>query len=186
MISEIVQQWISRQLLQDCPWKWSWKIANLVMESHGKVLEFLLEGFVGILHISFDNNNSQSLLQMASDQRHFWSGQLQGWTRIAIDLIAGLLWTAPRSTSGVHISPNECTSGCQLWTLKSSQGTPTLLLQACHWVIHHSYTTRCCVHSQVSSSLLASMHPSLFIEFHIQIESKSKPLLSDYVRRSIL
>ena len=30
-------------------WKWSWKIADLVMESHGKVMEFRCQDFVGAL-----------------------------------------------------------------------------------------------------------------------------------------
>ena len=29
--------------------EWSWKITNLVMESHGKVMEFHFQGFVGTL-----------------------------------------------------------------------------------------------------------------------------------------
>ena len=38
VVSEVVQKWISREKLQES-WlrKWSWKIANLVMESHGNL-----------------------------------------------------------------------------------------------------------------------------------------------------
>ena len=34
------------------PQKWSWKIADLVMESHGKVMEFRFQAFVGTLIVS--------------------------------------------------------------------------------------------------------------------------------------
>ena len=50
MVSEIVEKWISREKLwESWPRKWSWKIVNLVMESHGKVMEFHFQGFVGTL-----------------------------------------------------------------------------------------------------------------------------------------
>ena len=50
VVSKIVQKWISlEKLCESWWWKWSWKIAELVMESHGKVMKFHFQGFVGTL-----------------------------------------------------------------------------------------------------------------------------------------
>ena len=50
VVSEVVQKLISCEKLRESGLrKWSWKIANLVMESHGKVMEFHFRGFVGTL-----------------------------------------------------------------------------------------------------------------------------------------
>ena len=54
VVSEFVEKWISCEKLQEKmqeSWlrKWSWKIANFVLESQGKVMEFHFWGFVGTL-----------------------------------------------------------------------------------------------------------------------------------------
>ena len=50
VVSEIVQKWITCGKLRES-WlqKWSWKTANLIKESHGKVMDFHFQGFVGTL-----------------------------------------------------------------------------------------------------------------------------------------
>ena len=56
------------------PRKWSWKIANLVLESHGKVTEFHFQGFVGTLPgqkwVQHSHRYSHQLSCMKSTKLH--------------------------------------------------------------------------------------------------------------------
>ena len=73
VVSEIVQKLIScEKLRESSPWKLSWKIAYLVMESHGKVMEFHFLGFMGTL--TWDNCNTHRA-KTEPRQQEPWEGR---------------------------------------------------------------------------------------------------------------